>query len=59
MVPGGKLQCILNFEHGRTIDRAMSFSREVNFMRWFPVACLTNGVVIVTHGGFELTIFAL
>ena len=30
------------------------FSREVEFMRWFPVAFLTNGVFIGTHGGIEL-----
>ena len=32
-------------------DRALSFSREAEFMRWFPVAFLTNGVLKVTHGG--------
>ena len=27
----------------------------MDFLRWFPVAFLTNGVFIVTHGGIELT----
>ena len=39
-----------------TGDRALSFSREVEFMGWFPVAFLTNGVFLkVTNGGIELT----
>ena len=32
-----------------------SFSREVELIRWLPVAFLTNGVLRVTHGGIELT----
>ena len=32
-----------------------SISREVEFMRWFPAAFLTNGVLKMTHGGIELT----
>ena len=31
------------------------FSREIDFMRYFPVAFLANGIFIVTHAGFELT----
>ena len=38
-----------------TRDRALGFSREVEFVRWFPVAFLTGGISIVTHGGIELT----
>ena len=34
---------------------ALSFFRVVEFMRWFPVAFLTNGVLKVTHGGIEVT----
>ena len=30
------------------------FSKEVEFMRWFPVAFLINGVLKVRHGGIEL-----
>ena len=37
-----------------TRDRALSFSREMDFIRWFSVAFLTNGVFIVTHRGIEL-----
>ena len=36
-----------------TRDRALSFSREVDFMRWFLVALLTIGVVIATRAGLE------
>ena len=35
--------------------RVFSTPREVDFMRWFPVAFLTNGVLKVTHGGIEQT----
>ena len=31
-----------------TRDRALSFFREVDFMRSFPVAFLTNGIFVVT-----------
>ena len=34
---------------------ALSFSREVDFMMWFPVAFLTNGAFILVLGGIELT----
>ena len=34
----------------------MSFSREVDLVRWFPVAFLASGVFMVTLAGFELTI---
>ena len=30
------------------------FSRGVDFVKWFPVAFLTNGAFIVTQAGFEL-----
>ena len=29
-----------------TRDRALSFSRDVEFMRWFPVALLINSMLI-------------
>ena len=35
-------------------DKARNFSREVELMRWFPAAFLTNGVFIVTPVGIEL-----
>ena len=35
------------------------FAREVDFMRWFPVAFLTDGVFIVTRAGIELTTLVL
>ena len=42
-----------------TRDRALRvFPSEANFMRWFPVAFLTNVVVIVTCAGYELTTLA-
>ena len=31
-------------------------SREVDFMTWFPVSFLSNGVYVVTHAGFELKV---
>ena len=35
-----------------TRDMALSFaSRDVEFMRWLPVASITNGVLKVTHRG--------
>ena len=39
-----------------TRNRALRLAREVEFMRWFPVAFLTNGAFKVTHGGRELKI---
>ena len=51
-----KLRCILNFKQGRDQRKGSEFFLgNWIFMRWFPVAFLTNGVFIVTHGGFELT----
>ena len=37
-----------------TRDRAMSFSREVEFMSWFPVAFLANCNFVMTRIGFDL-----
>ena len=39
--------------------RALSFSRETGFVRWLPVAFLTNGFFTVTCVGFELASPAL
>ena len=36
--------------------RLWAFSREVDFMRWLPVAFLANGVSIVIRVGFEVAI---
>ena len=33
----------------------MFFSREVDSVRWFPVAFLANSAFIVIHAGFEPT----
>ena len=49
------MHCILDFERSKTRDRALSFSREVEFMTWFSVTFLANGVLKMTHGGIELT----
>ena len=53
------LRCIFDFELSRNQRQGSEFfSREVEFMRWFPVAFqtpVTNGVLKVTHGGIELT----
>ena len=38
-----------------TKDEALSFSREVEFMRGCPVGFVANGAFIVTSVGFELT----
>ena len=35
------------------------FSREVDFMKWFPVAFLTKGAFFVMHGGMELPTLTL
>ena len=43
------LRCILDFERSRKQVQGSEFSRVVEFMRWFPVALLTNGVIKVTH----------
>ena len=52
----GILRCILDFERTRNQRQGSKFfSREVEFMRWFPVAFLTNDVFTVTHGGIKLT----
>ena len=48
------LRRILCFERSRSQRQGSEFSREVEFMMWFPVAFLTNGVFTVTHGGIEL-----
>ena len=32
----------------------LDFSMEVSFMRWLPIAFLTNGALL-THGGIEVT----
>ena len=51
-----KLRRILDFERSRNQRRGSEIlSREVDFMGLFPVAFLTNGVFILTHGGIELT----
>ena len=50
------LRCILDFERSRNQRQGPEFfSREVEFMRWYPVVFLTNGVLKGTHGGIELT----
>ena len=33
----------------------LSFSRKADFMRWLPVAFITNVAFIVKHGRFERT----
>ena len=54
------LRCIFDLEHSRNKRQGSElFPREVDFMRWHPVAFLTNGVLKVTHGGIELTTPAL
>ena len=48
---------ILDFVRSRNQRQGSRvFSREVEFMKGFPVAFLANGVLQVTHGGIELTI---
>ena len=43
------MRCLLDFERNRSQRQGSEFvSREVEFMRWFPVAFLTNGAVIVS-----------
>ena len=49
------LCCILDFERGRKKRQDSEFSREEDFIRWFPVAFLANVAVIVTGVGSELT----
>ena len=50
------LRCILDLEHRRNQRKGSElFSREVDLMRWFPVALFTNDVFIVTSAGFQLT----
>ena len=50
------LHRILDLERSRNQRQGSEyFSREVEFMRWFPIAFLTSGVFIVAHGGIELT----
>ena len=54
------LYCIHDFEHSRSQRQGSEFFLgEVDFMRWFPVAFLTNGAFIVRHRGIELTTPAL
>ena len=49
------LRCILDFERSRNQRQGSEFfSREVEFMRWFPVALLTNGDFFLVRAGFEL-----
>ena len=48
---------ILNVAETR--DMALNFSREVDFMIWFLVTSLTNGVFIMTSAKFELKTPAL
>ena len=51
-----QLHRILDFERSRNQRQGSeSFLGKWIFMRWLPVAFLTNGVFIVTHGGIELT----
>ena len=42
-----------------TKDRTVSFSREEDFMRWFPVAFPSNCAFVMTWAGFELATTAL
>ena len=42
-------RCILDFKRSRNQRQGFEFLREVEFMRWFPVAFLTHGVFIVTR----------
>ena len=47
---------ILDFERSRNHRQGYDFlTRERDFMRWFPVAFLANGVFLVTLAGFEPT----
>ena len=41
------------FKRSRSQRQGSGFSRDVNFMRWFPVALLANSVFIATRAGFE------
>ena len=48
--------CLAYMSVAETSDRDPSFlSAEVDLMRWFLIAFLTNGAFIVTHAGFEPT----
>ena len=52
-----KLHCILHFEHSRNQRQGSElFFREVDFVTWFPIACFTNGIYIVTHINFRLNV---
>ena len=51
------LCCILDFECSRNQRQGSEFfSREGDFMRWFPVVSLNDGILKVTHEGIKLTI---
>ena len=49
------LRCIFEFEGSRNQRQGSeSFTRKVDFTRWFSIAFLINGVFIATRVGFEL-----
>ena len=48
------LRCTLDSKRSRNQRQGCEFfSRQVEFMRWFSVAFLTDGVFKVIHGGIE------
>ena len=48
-----RLRRILDFERSRNMRQASEFCRKLGFMRWFPVAFLTNDALIMNRAGFE------